>query len=128
MDSAGFVGFPLFLCWISYHFLFRCKKPTLHFQQSEWNDKMIKTLDILHNTYYPPLYASSAHVQLILGQFLNRFHKQVYKREILTLKDGGHIALDFVDDTNALLADETPIVIVMHGLAGGSEDYGELTK
>ncbi|KAI9509362.1 AB-hydrolase YheT [Russula earlei] len=49
----------------------------------------------------------------------------VYDRRLLRIKDGGTLGLDFTPSaSDRVLPDETPIVVVLHGLTGGSyESY-----
>lgn len=78
----------------------------------------------LHSKFHPVWWLPSGHHQTlycVMGDFSQR-DKVVYKRTLLRLKDGGTIGLDFTDGGH--VTPETPIVVVMHGLTGGSyESY-----
>lgn len=80
----------------------------------------------LHAKFHPAWWLPNGHLQTlycVLGDFSQR-DKVVYKRTMLRLKDGGTLGLDFtpVDDSN--LRPDAPIVVVLHGLTGGSyESY-----
>lgn len=79
--------------------------------------------------FRPLLWLFNGHLQTIycvLGDF-SKHEKVWYKRTYLRLADGGTLGLDFapVDDkSNPYLRDDTPIIVVQHGLSGGSyESY-----
>ncbi|KAF9227946.1 AB-hydrolase YheT [Gyrodon lividus] len=57
----------------------------------------------------------------VIGDFSQR-DKVVYKRTFLRLKDGGTLGLDFTPVDDGDMPPETPIVVVMHGLTGGSHE------
>jgi len=58
----------------------------------------------------------------VVGDF-SAIDKVVYDRKLLRLKDGGTIGLDFTPPTSEqVLSDETPIVVILHGLSGGSHE------
>lgn len=66
----------------------------------------------------------SGHLQTLYNVAGN-FSKQNplwYRRHILNLADGGTIGLDFTPVESSHLADDTPIVVVQHGLTGGSHE------
>ena len=42
-----------------------------------------------------------------------------FKRERVFFKDGGHICMDWAEDRTE--SDKPPILMIMHGLTGGSE-------
>jgi len=71
----------------------------------------------------------SGHLQTIycvLGNF-SKHEKVWYRRTYLRLVDGGTLGLDFAPadpENNPHLKDDTPIIVVQHGLTGGSyESY-----
>ncbi|KAL4067606.1 Alpha/Beta hydrolase protein [Scleroderma yunnanense] len=80
----------------------------------------------LYSTFHPAWWLPSGHHQTlycVVGDFSQR-DKVVYKRTLLRLKDGGTIGLDFTPVDSGHMAPDTPIVVVLHGLTGGSyESY-----
>lgn len=59
--------------------------------------------------------------QALIASFLRVLPGTVYKREIIVMSDGEHIALDWCENHVDLPVD-APIVIVMHGIGGNSEE------
>ncbi|THH18139.1 hypothetical protein EW146_g2777 [Bondarzewia mesenterica] len=75
--------------------------------------------------FHPAWWLFNGHLQTAyaaVGNFLN-VDKVVYDRKLLRLKDGGTIGLDFTPPiAERILDEETPIVVVLHGLTGGSHE------
>ena len=70
---------------------------------------------------YRPTWWTNAHIQVFLT-FLVPQAKITYTRELFILSDGGQLALDWAQDQEEHgLNEESPIVIVLHGLTGCSE-------
>ncbi|EPQ58747.1 hypothetical protein GLOTRDRAFT_104069 [Gloeophyllum trabeum ATCC 11539] len=58
----------------------------------------------------------------VTGDF-SQVDKVNYDRKLLRLKDGGTLGLDFTPlSSERTLPDDTPIIVVMHGLTGGSHE------
>ncbi|KAI9209501.1 Alpha/Beta hydrolase protein [Polychytrium aggregatum] len=80
--------------------------------------------------YHPTLWLSNGHLQTIFTSFYNDKMKNAnyfnngfrYERDHLQLPDGGNIALDWCPGPNRHPFDETPIVVILHGLTGGSHE------
>ncbi|KAH0583899.1 hypothetical protein H2248_009492 [Termitomyces sp. 'cryptogamus'] len=76
----------------------------------------------LFTQFHPIWWLSNGHFQTIycvLGDFSKR-DKMWYNRTYLRLGDGGTLGLDFAPADDTELRDDTPIIIVKHGLTGGS--------
>ncbi|KAH7930797.1 AB-hydrolase YheT [Leucogyrophana mollusca] len=80
----------------------------------------------LHSQFHPAWWLSNGHLQTlycVLGDFSKR-DKVVYKRTYIRLRDGGTLGLDFTPVDGGDIKPDTPIIVVMHGLTGGSyESY-----
>ncbi|KZT05358.1 AB-hydrolase YheT [Laetiporus sulphureus 93-53] len=81
----------------------------------------------LFREFRPVWWLFSGHQQTgysVIGDF-TKIDKVEYERTLLRTLDGGTIGLDFTPpESKEKLPDETPIVVVMHGLTGGSyESY-----
>jgi abhydrolase domain-containing protein 15 len=70
---------------------------------------------------YNPTWWTNTHIQLFLTFVVPKPNIE-YKREVLQLKDGGHLALDWAIDHHNRLVETSPIVLVIHGLTGCSKD------
>ncbi|KAA1471193.1 AB-hydrolase YheT [Dentipellis sp. KUC8613] len=58
----------------------------------------------------------------VVGDF-SKVDQVVYDRKLLKLKDGGTLGLDFTPPASERsVDDDTPIVVVLHGLSGGSHE------
>ncbi|CAE6422363.1 unnamed protein product [Rhizoctonia solani] len=79
----------------------------------------------LMQDYKPSWWLRGGHVQTafcVVGDF-TRVDEILYERTLLSLPDGGTIGLDFTPRTkDQELPPETPIVVVLHGLSGGSHE------
>ncbi|KAI9915029.1 hypothetical protein PsorP6_008410 [Peronosclerospora sorghi] len=95
---------------------------------SELTKFMTQTLQPLLDQYSPTWWTNS-HIQCIL-MFLVRQHPVQYERDVLTLQDGGQTSLDWAlessVDMKLPLRDDSPIVIIMHGLVGCSKSMQSL--
>ncbi|KAF9005631.1 AB-hydrolase YheT [Cyathus striatus] len=76
--------------------------------------------------FNPPWWLFNGHLQTlycVFGDF-SKHDLVSYDRTYLRLADGGTIGLDFTPPNSTHLRDDTPIVVVQHGLTGGSyESY-----
>ncbi|KAF8521575.1 AB-hydrolase YheT [Hysterangium stoloniferum] len=74
-------------------------------------------------TFKPPWWLFNGHLQTIYVAFgdFSKIDNVTYKRELLAVPDGGTLGLDFTGPTDQEELDpETPILVVLHGLSGGS--------
>ncbi|KAJ6619806.1 AB-hydrolase YheT [Mycena sp. CBHHK59/15] len=68
----------------------------------------------LFNGHLQTLYA-------VAGDF-TKIDQVWYQRKLLRLLDGGTLGLDFTPPDSSLVKDDAPIIIVQHGLTGGSHE------
>ncbi|KAI9098251.1 Alpha/Beta hydrolase protein [Phlyctochytrium arcticum] len=75
------------------------------------------------NIYSPTFYLWNGHLQTIYAALFGDYAKPAvtFDRELLFMPDGGNIALDW-NPGPPTENDPTPIVIVLHGLTGGSHE------
>ncbi|OMO79833.1 putative AB-hydrolase YheT [Corchorus capsularis] len=78
------------------------------------------TLRVPYNHY--PYIASNCHVETIFAAFFRSIPQVRFRRECLRVKDGGTVALDWVAGDHRRLPPDSPILILLPGLTGGSED------
>ncbi|XVF51217.1 hypothetical protein PTKIN_Ptkin04bG0167000 [Pterospermum kingtungense] len=81
----------------------------------------------LHSTlsqpYNPfPIIAWNQHVETTFAAFFRSVPHVRLRRECLRVKDGGTVALDWVSGDDRRLLPDSPILILMPGLTGGSQD------
>ncbi|CAE6492685.1 unnamed protein product [Rhizoctonia solani] len=79
----------------------------------------------LMQDYKPTWWLPGGHLQTafcVAGDF-TKVDEILYERTLLSIPDGGTLGLDFTPRTQDLeLPPETPIVVVLHGLSGGSHE------
>ncbi|TFK80926.1 AB-hydrolase YheT [Polyporus arcularius HHB13444] len=79
----------------------------------------------LHKEYRPAWWLNNGHLQTaycVLGDF-SKIDRVEYDRKLIRTLDGGTIGLDFTPPAQErTLPDDTPIVVVLHGLTGGSHE------
>ncbi|KAJ7632595.1 Alpha/Beta hydrolase protein [Roridomyces roridus] len=80
----------------------------------------------LRAKFYPSWWITNGHIHTLLaalGDF-SKVDPLQYDRHLLRLRDGGTLGLDFAPADSSNLSRETPIIVVLHGLTGGSyESY-----
>ncbi|KAJ6513186.1 AB-hydrolase YheT [Mycena sanguinolenta] len=82
----------------------RCQSLSLKFRPLWW----------LFNGHLQTLYA-------VLGDF-SKTDQMWYDRRLLRLLDGGTLGLDFAPFDSSTVRDDAPIIVVQHGLTGGSHE------
>ncbi|KAL0076752.1 Alpha/Beta hydrolase protein [Phycomyces blakesleeanus] len=73
--------------------------------------------------YHPTPYLFNGHLQTAYASYYNGTSSKQeieYERELLSLPDGGQLALDWAPIKPTDMTDKTPILICLHGLTGGS--------
>ncbi|POM67715.1 Serine protease family S33, partial [Phytophthora palmivora] len=96
--------------------------------KSDLNEFMAGALQPMLDSYAPTWWTNS-HIQCFLT-FLVPQYPVKYKRDVLTLKDGGQASLDWALESSVELKSplkaDAPIAIIMHGLVGCSESMRSL--
>jgi predicted alpha/beta-fold hydrolase len=104
---------------------FNFQKPKIHSGNKTLQAFLDKHLPSLKETYWPCWFSWEGRLQSALGLNLriSRFEKLPYQREILKLKDGGQLGLDFLGEkTDEIGNDESEklIVLMLPGLTSSS--------
>ncbi|CAO3576928.1 unnamed protein product [Absidia cylindrospora] len=97
------------------------------------SDYLKSTCPSLDAKYSPTAYLFNGHLQTGYSSFYKATSPHVnFERELLTLKDGAQISLDWtVDEKHTVDDTTTPVLVVLHGLTGGSHEsyiHGVLEK
>ncbi|KAK9274984.1 hypothetical protein L1049_022241 [Liquidambar formosana] len=79
-----------------------------------------KTLDRPYNPF--PILGWNRHVETIFASFFRTCPDVRLRRECLRTKDDGSVALDWVSGDDRQLPAESPVLILLPGLTGGSQD------
>ncbi|KAL4140683.1 hypothetical protein PRNP1_014964 [Phytophthora ramorum] len=123
-----------------WHFLRAAETPRLVYRATDDNKKLLSHCPtITKNKYYPPWRLFNGHLQTVRFAYDERGPKVNYRRQLLTLPDGGVVSLDWalLSDQEAEAAKREPTstwlqdvestrrtVILLPGLTGGSpENY-----
>nr|KYP68119.1 hypothetical protein KK1_021737 [Cajanus cajan] len=87
-------------------------------------DRFLPALSHLSRPYRPfPLLAANRHVETIFAAFFRSVPDVRLRRECLRTQDGGAVALDWwVSGDARRLPPDSPLLILLPGLTGGSED------
>ncbi|KAJ7170746.1 AB-hydrolase YheT [Mycena crocata] len=78
----------------------------------------------LSSPYRPVWWLFNGHLQTIyaiVGNF-TKVDQVWYERRLLKLLDGGTLGLDFTPPDASTVRDDAPIIVVQHGLTGGSHE------
>lgn len=86
-------------------------------------DTFLPALKTIHLPYHPfPLIGWNPHVETIFAAFFRSLPEVRFRRECLRTKDNGSVALDWVAGDQSSLPLQSPVLILLPGLTGGSED------
>ncbi|KAF7090229.1 hypothetical protein CFC21_093014 [Triticum aestivum] len=69
-----------------------------------------------------PVFASNRHVETIFAAFTRSLPTVAFRRECLRTPDDGAVALDWVSGDDRALPGDAPVLILLPGLTGGSQD------
>ncbi|GMP68425.1 hypothetical protein CsSME_00028052 [Camellia sinensis var. sinensis] len=86
-------------------------------------DSFLPALKILNRPYKPyPVIGWNRHVETIFAAFFRSLPNVRFRRECLRTKDNGSVALDWVSGDDFRLPPDSPLLILLPGLTGGSGD------
>ncbi|CAL5407076.1 unnamed protein product [Camellia sinensis] len=83
----------------------------------------LPAIKILNRPYKPyPVIGWNRHVETIFAAFFRSLPNVRFRRECLRTKDNGSVALDWVSGDDFRLPPDSPLLILLPGLTGGSGD------
>ncbi|XP_020539554.1 embryogenesis-associated protein EMB8 isoform X2 [Jatropha curcas] len=86
-------------------------------------DLFLPAFKTINHPYTPfPFITKNRHVETIFASLLRTTPYVRYKRECIRTKDDGAVALDWVAGDSRRLSPDSPVLILLPGLTGGSED------
>ncbi|CAH1415363.1 unnamed protein product [Lactuca virosa] len=86
-------------------------------------DSFLPAFTTLDRPYDPyPLVCSNTHLETVFAHFFRSKPDVRYRRECLRTKDNGAVALDWVAGDDRNLSPNSPTLILLPGLTGGSGD------
>ncbi|KAF0695527.1 Aste57867_13669 [Aphanomyces stellatus] len=111
--------------------------PTLVYQDTPSNAKLLQQCPVLGDVYHPTWYLFNGHLQTINVGRGGRAPPMSYKRQMVTMADGGQVSLDWALPSSAMSTKDTttttaandpdeqrdhPTVLMLHGLTGDSQN------
>ncbi|TCD69717.1 hypothetical protein EIP91_006484 [Steccherinum ochraceum] len=94
-------------------------------ENASLSDLVTAQCPTLLKQFRPAWWLTGGHLQTFwsaIGDF-TKVDKVEYERTLLRTVDGGTLGLDFTGPPNSeLLAETTPVIVVLHGLTGGSHE------
>lgn len=88
--------------------------------EGKFKTYLLDNLPVLQSKFWPTFWCVESRAQTVFASLLRQ---QVlpplnYRRELLSLKDGGEIALDWMEND---YADDSPVILILPGLTGASQ-------
>lgn len=96
------------------------QRPVLAVSDGPFKNYLLDNMPMVRSRFWPTFWCVGSHGQTIIGNLwrLTFLPKLSYRREMLTLKDGGEIALDWSEEN---CKEGSPIILILPGLTGGSQ-------
>ena len=101
-------------------------RPHLYYKDSPTNRYVLKHCERLTGKFTPTFWAPNGHLQTILV-LIFPIRKASFTREILEMKDGGIVALDWATESTGL-HQSSPLLILLPGLAAVAKDLTPACK
>eukprot|EP01114_Cavostelium_apophysatum_P020822 TRINITY_DN7086_c0_g1_i1.p1 TRINITY_DN7086_c0_g1~~TRINITY_DN7086_c0_g1_i1.p1 ORF type:complete len:238 (-),score=18.25 TRINITY_DN7086_c0_g1_i1:464-1177(-) len=98
--------------------------PSVYFSKTPFNDSLLEAIPSLSRSsdmFTPYFFLANPHLQTI-GVKRRSSPRLTFVREEIDFKDGGAATLDWTQNPNFEATEETPTVLVLHGLVGGSNE------
>ncbi|XP_035230671.1 phospholipase ABHD3-like, partial [Stegodyphus dumicola] len=117
VNSEGLLVSTLFVVYLFYYILRVAKHPILVCQDGNFKSFLLDSCPVLQYRYWPTIWSFGSHAQTAIANMARgRLPDLPYKREILKMKDGGIVALDWLEADNT-----RHIVIFLPGVTGYSQ-------
>jgi uncharacterized protein len=110
----------LLLLWMAHYRLRAVRLPQLDFYPSAFNLAVLARLDQLRQAYRPTPWLYNPHLQLIWLLLVEAITPPLCyeRRDVLTMRDGGTTALDWLGLDNA---PTTPTLVLLHTVTGDAQ-------
>ncbi|XP_004927636.1 phospholipase ABHD3 isoform X1 [Bombyx mori] len=111
------VGFSVSLLYITYYLVEVVKRPELVCGAGEFRRVLEERVPVLQARYWPTPWCVESRMQTVLGSVLRSLFLPPleYQREVVTLSDGGQVALDWA---NTGQGQARGVLLVLPGLTG----------
>lgn len=113
--------FAIFLVgYLVYYLIEVVKRPILAVSNGPFKKYLRKNIPILEMKFWPTFWCVESRAQTVFASIIrsNIMPNVDYRREVLTLKDGGEVALDWME---ANCDSDSPLIIILPGLTGESQ-------
>ncbi|XP_059481158.1 protein ABHD1 [Neocloeon triangulifer] len=116
------MGLLLGTGFVTYYLYEAVKHPILACNRnSKFREFLENHVPIMREKFWPTVWCFESRLQTVFASVLRQHTLSdiVYRRQILPLKDGGELALDWLDPDDCSL--KVPLVLVLPGLTGNSQ-------
>ncbi|XP_055374370.1 protein ABHD1 [Condylostylus longicornis] len=106
--------------YVVYYLFQVAKRPILAVSDGPFKTFLMKNVPTLETKFWPTFWCVESRAQTVFASILRSqiLPKINYDREILTLKDGGEVALDWLESG---CKSDSPVIIILPGLTGESQ-------
>lgn len=98
------------------------QKPQIYVKEGTLLGTHLPKLPCLNEVFYPTWWCPFGFLQTAIRQLLRDRPVLSFERELVTLDDGGQLAVDWRTSPNAKLLDSSPIVVFLPGITGSTHD------
>ncbi|GAB0090355.1 ABHD3 [Sergentomyia squamirostris] len=98
----------------------RTNRPILAVSEGPFKQFLMKNVPTLEMKFWPTFWCVESRAQTVFASILRSqiIPRINYRREVLTLKDGGEVALDWMEDGCEA---DAPLILILPGLTGESQ-------
>ncbi|XP_023176836.1 phospholipase ABHD3 isoform X1 [Drosophila hydei] len=113
------LGIAVF-AYVIYYLIQVVKRPIIACAEGPFKQYLFKKMPTLEHKYWPTFWCVESRAQTVLASLLRSksLPRVDYRREILRLKDGGEVALDWLEEG---CDERAPCVLILPGLTGESQ-------
>lgn len=106
--------------YVVYYFAEVVKRPYLAVKAGAFKEFLLQNVPDIDTKFWPTFWCVESRAQTIFASILrSSILPQIqYRREILVLKDGGEVALDWLEDG---IEPTAPLILILPGLTGESQ-------
>lgn len=106
--------------YVVYYFKEVAKRPYLAAKEGAYKKYLLKKIPTIEMKFWPTFWCVESRAQTVFASIIrsSMLPRMEYRREILTLKDGGEVALDWMEDG---CLDRSPVIVILPGLTGESQ-------
>ncbi len=122
--TQKFLAFVV-VAWAGYYRFFVVETPKVRCKRTHWNMQILEKANVAKMEYWPIFHSYNRHLMTILWADVSGLHMSFaptiyFRREELKGDDGNVIMLDWFDHEGPPLSDDSPIIVLVHGIAGDS--------